>query len=189
MFDGLDAAQDAGFSRIKLNAVILEEPQSRRDHVIWWHSRSGVASISVLSKRCLWAWSVITTAPIITTSSDEIREDLGALHPGADRRKHRWPSRYFRVPGVETRIGFISPHQPQFLRRTCNRVRLTSGWSPSVVSGPGAQRGSASGGARQSRRRRRRSSVRSLHRWTSSRVDTISICEAPVIFAMNHTGG
>ena len=35
------------------------------------------------------------------------------------------PSRYFRIPGVDTRVGFISPHSHNFCD-TCNRVRLTS---------------------------------------------------------------
>jgi cyclic pyranopterin phosphate synthase len=34
------------------------------------------------------------------------------------------PSRYFRVPDSETRVGFISPHSHNF-RDSCNRVRLT----------------------------------------------------------------
>ncbi|MCW9078682.1 MAG: GTP 3',8-cyclase MoaA, partial [Gammaproteobacteria bacterium] len=59
-------------------------------------------------------------------SSDEIREDLSRhyqLLPTTETTGG--PSRYFRIPDVETRVGFISPHSHNFCEQ-CNRVRLTS---------------------------------------------------------------
>jgi cyclic pyranopterin phosphate synthase len=35
------------------------------------------------------------------------------------------PSKYFRVPGTATRVGFISPHSHNFCG-DCNRVRITA---------------------------------------------------------------
>ena len=35
------------------------------------------------------------------------------------------PARYWRIPGSESRIGFISPHSHNFCD-TCNRVRVTA---------------------------------------------------------------
>jgi cyclic pyranopterin phosphate synthase len=35
------------------------------------------------------------------------------------------PARYWRIPGTETRVGFISPHSHNFCD-TCNRVRVTA---------------------------------------------------------------
>jgi cyclic pyranopterin phosphate synthase len=35
------------------------------------------------------------------------------------------PARYWRIPGSESRIGFISPHSHNFCD-TCNRVRITA---------------------------------------------------------------
>ncbi len=35
------------------------------------------------------------------------------------------PSRYYRIPGLEARIGFISPHSHNFCDH-CNRVRVTA---------------------------------------------------------------
>lgn len=34
------------------------------------------------------------------------------------------PSRYFRMPDSDSRVGFISPHSHNFCS-TCNRVRVT----------------------------------------------------------------
>ena len=35
------------------------------------------------------------------------------------------PARYWRIPGSETRVGFISPHSHNFCD-SCNRVRITA---------------------------------------------------------------
>jgi len=35
------------------------------------------------------------------------------------------PSRYFRIPGLQTKVGFISPHSHNFCS-SCNRVRVTA---------------------------------------------------------------
>jgi cyclic pyranopterin phosphate synthase len=59
-------------------------------------------------------------------SSDEIRRDLGqrfSLIPTTETTGG--PSRYFRVAGTDTRVGFISPHSHNFCE-LCNRVRVTT---------------------------------------------------------------
>jgi cyclic pyranopterin phosphate synthase len=59
-------------------------------------------------------------------SSDQILADLAEdyrLVPTTESTGG--PSRYYRIPGVESRIGFISPHTHNFCEH-CNRVRLTS---------------------------------------------------------------
>ncbi|MCL2346107.1 MAG: hypothetical protein FWC58_09690, partial [Desulfobulbus sp.] len=35
------------------------------------------------------------------------------------------PARYWRIPGSDTRVGFISPHSHNFCD-SCNRVRITA---------------------------------------------------------------
>ena len=59
-------------------------------------------------------------------SSDSIRTDLErrfTLLPCTENTGG--PSRYFRVAGSETKVGFISPHSHNFCG-SCNRVRLTA---------------------------------------------------------------
>src|SRR5690606_30898948 len=60
-------------------------------------------------------------------SSDEIRDRLAghwSLLPVHVNQVTDGPSRYHRVAGSETRVGFISPHSHNFCG-DCNRVRLT----------------------------------------------------------------
>ncbi len=122
---GLDAAQAAGFSRIKLNAVILKN----RNHdeiaeLVGFAIERGI-DISFIEEMPLGLVGDHDRAECYY-SSDQIRDDLAAhytLVPTAESTGG--PSRYYRIPGVETRVGFISPHSHNFCD-SCNRVRLTS---------------------------------------------------------------
>ena len=58
-------------------------------------------------------------------SSDQVRGDIEArfaLNPTTESTGG--PSRYWRVAGTDTRVGFISPHSHNFCE-ACNRVRVT----------------------------------------------------------------
>ncbi len=122
---GLDAAQAAGFERVKLNAVILKN----RNHdevcdLVAFAVERGL-DISFIEEMPLGLVADHDRAESYY-SSDEIRQDLAErfeLVPTTETTGG--PSRYFRIPGVETRVGFISPHSHNFCDK-CNRVRLTS---------------------------------------------------------------
>jgi len=60
--------------------------------------------------------------------SDEIRQRIGArwnLLPEQMASAAAGPSRYYRVDGTQSRVGFISPHSHNFCA-DCNRVRVTA---------------------------------------------------------------
>jgi len=121
---GIDAALAAGFQRIKLNAVILKN----RNH-------SEVSKLVAFAVAKNIDISFIEEMPLGKVeshdrfeeyySSDSIRADLErqfSLLPTVENTGG--PSRYFRVAGTDTKVGFISPHSHNFCG-TCNRVRLT----------------------------------------------------------------
>ena len=59
-------------------------------------------------------------------SSDVILEDLGReLELLPTTEGSGGPSRYYRIVGASTRVGFISPHSHNFCG-SCNRVRLAA---------------------------------------------------------------
>ena len=59
-------------------------------------------------------------------SSDSIRRDLeGHFELIPTTESTGGPSKYFRIPGTATRVGFISPHSHNFCG-DCNRVRVTA---------------------------------------------------------------
>jgi cyclic pyranopterin phosphate synthase len=58
--------------------------------------------------------------------SDAIRADLERRYTLiATTDSTGGPSRYWRVAGTDSRVGFISPHSHNFCA-TCNRVRVTT---------------------------------------------------------------
>ena len=122
---GLDAAQAAGFERIKLNAVVLKNRNHDEVHDLVAFAIGRGLDISYIEEMPLGVVGDHDRAECYY-SSDEIREDLSRhyqLLPTTETTGG--PSRYFRIPDVKTRVGFISPHSHNFCEQ-CNRVRLTS---------------------------------------------------------------
>ncbi len=122
---GIEAARAAGFARIKLNAVILK---NRNDDEVPDLVRFAVErglDISFIEEMPLGVIDDHDRAEVYC-SSDEVRRLLTAhfeLLPTTENTGG--PSRYFRIPGTDTRVGFISPHSHNFCE-SCNRVRVTS---------------------------------------------------------------
>ena len=121
---GIDAAQQAGFERIKLNSVILKN----RNHdevtgLVRFASSRGM-DISFIEEMPLGVIGDHDRAEAYY-SSDQIRRDLEqsfTLIPTTESTGG--PSRYFKLAETGTRVGFISPHSHNFCG-DCNRVRLT----------------------------------------------------------------
>ena len=122
---GLDSAIAVNFDRIKLNAVILKN----RNHdevtdLVRFAIEKGI-DISFIEEMPLGIIGDHDRAEAYY-SSDQIREDLEKTFTlNATTESTGGPSRYYRIPGTQTRVGFISPHSHNFCD-TCNRVRLTS---------------------------------------------------------------
>lgn len=125
VFAGIDAALEAGFQRVKLNAVILKN----RNHdetmnlVQFAHQRG--MDITFIEEMPLGVIGEHNRSEVYY-SSDEILSDLREhmeLHEIPDNTGG--PARYFRRPGNVYRVGFISPHSHNFCS-TCNRVRVTA---------------------------------------------------------------
>jgi cyclic pyranopterin phosphate synthase len=122
---GIHTARTAGFQRIKLNAVILKH--RNHDEVIDL-ARFAIdhgLDISFIEEMPLGVIGDHDRAEAYY-SSEAIRADLKqvfTLTPTTE--KTGGPSRYYRIPGTDSRIGFISPHSHNFCD-TCNRVRVSA---------------------------------------------------------------
>jgi cyclic pyranopterin phosphate synthase len=121
---GIDAAQAAGFERLKINSVILKN----RNHdeiidLVQFAIERGI-DITFIEEMPLGLIGDHNRAELYY-SSDEVRRDLAErfeLMPTTENTGG--PSRYFRIAGSDTRVGFISPHSHNFCA-SCNRVRVT----------------------------------------------------------------
>ena len=124
---GIDAAVDAGFERVKLNAVILKGRNEDEvlDLVDFAHGRG--IDIAFIEEMPLGRIEEHDRA-LSLCSSEELRAIIGqrySMHSLGEPGGSDGPARYFGLPGSTTRVGFISPHSENFCH-LCNRVRVTA---------------------------------------------------------------
>ena len=123
VLEGLMAAKDAGFYPIKINMVALKGINDDE--------------FEDMVEFCLthgFTLRLIETMPMGSTGRDASRHylDLCTIKQSLARKFDLVPSvmpgggpaRYYRVKGVDLRIGFITPISQHFCE-TCNRVRLS----------------------------------------------------------------
>jgi cyclic pyranopterin phosphate synthase len=122
---GIDAAIAAEFRGVKLNSVVLKH----RNHdevtdLVRFAIGRGI-DISFIEEMPLGTIGDHDRAEAYY-SSDSIRRDLeGHFELIPSTESTGGPSKYFRIPGTATRVGFISPHSHNFCG-DCNRVRVTA---------------------------------------------------------------
>ncbi len=126
---GIEAAQAAGLTPVKINAVIVRGLND--DEVVTlarktvdegWHMRfielmpvgNGAVTVGDWRKRLVTA----------TEMRERIEAELGPLQP-ARMRVGGGPARYYRLPGAKGTVGFITPISERFCAH-CNRMRLTA---------------------------------------------------------------
>ncbi len=120
---GIEAAQSAGFKRTKLNAVMMRGTNDDEFVNLVQFAVDRELDLSFIEEMPLGEIHGRNTTYI---SSEEARALLGQhfeLIPSTE--SSGGPARYWRIPGSESRIGFISPHSHNFCD-TCNRVRITA---------------------------------------------------------------
>ncbi len=120
---GIEAARKAGLNPVKINMVVLRG--INEDEVI---------DFAMKTQTDGWNVRFIELMPMSETklsshfiSAAEIKQrlsPLGKLQP-CQMEKGNGPARYFRIPGANGTIGFISPITEHFCFG-CNRLRLTA---------------------------------------------------------------
>ncbi len=127
VFRGIDAARQAGFQRIKLNAVVLK---GINDDEVLNLTRFAIdkgLDISFIEEMPL---GEITSHERAKTAVENvsIREQLDAEFGLEESDFHdaaSGPSRYVKISNSQTKVGFISPMSNNFCA-SCNRVRVTA---------------------------------------------------------------
>ena len=122
---GVDAAIEAGFDGIKLNAVILKG--RNEDEVVDLVNFVRQRQIDIAFIEEMPLGLVDHDRELSFCSSDDLREAISktyALTPLGDPQGSAGPARYYSMADSSSRIGFISPHSNNFCH-LCNRVRVT----------------------------------------------------------------
>ena len=120
---GIEAAREAGFRRTKLNAVMMRGTNDDEFVDLVRFAVDNELDISFIEEMPL---GEIQGRANTYISSQETRGMLSRhfeLIPSTE--DSGGPARYWRIPGSESRVGFISPHSHNFCD-TCNRVRITA---------------------------------------------------------------
>ncbi|RKR06036.1 cyclic pyranopterin monophosphate synthase subunit MoaA [Kushneria sinocarnis] len=125
VMDGIRAAREAGFERIKLNTVVLKgRNEDEVLDLVDFARREGV-DISFIEEMPLGDVSDHGRDETFF-SSDDVRGRIEQRYPLLPSTEDSLgPSRYYRMADSDSRIGFISPHTHNFCD-SCNRVRVTA---------------------------------------------------------------
>lgn len=125
VLDGIEAARDAGFKRIKLNVVVMKGRNADEIPALVDYALARDLDITFIEEMPLG--NVGRSRGESFCSSDEVREVISQRYQLLDSTESTGgPARYVRVEGYpESRIGFISPHSHNFCA-SCNRVRMTA---------------------------------------------------------------
>lgn len=127
VLDGIQAAKEAGFERIKLNAVILKGINDDEVLPLAEFAVSNGLDISYIEEMPLGEiGSHIRSETAVANISikDLLNRELG-LDSYVNNDRASGPSKYMIVKGTTSRVGFISPMTDNFCA-SCNRVRVTA---------------------------------------------------------------
>jgi cyclic pyranopterin phosphate synthase len=121
---GIDAANAAGFERIRLNSVVMKG--YNEDEVLDLASYAVEREIDISFIEEMPLGEASDHAREETTCSNTwVREKIAEKYQLVDSaEKTAGPSRYTKIANHKTRIGFISPVTHNFCE-DCNRVRVT----------------------------------------------------------------
>ena len=124
---GIDSAIDAGFSRIRLNAVILKgRNEDEVLDLVNFALQRGI-DIAFIEEMPLGRIDEHDRA-LSFLSSEALRQIINRQHTleaASEQRDAGGPARYYKTGSSPSRIGFISPHSHNFCH-LCNRVRVTA---------------------------------------------------------------
>ncbi len=135
--DGIDAALEAGFNPVKINAVAVRSLD--QDYLAF--ARLSVdrplhvrfieympVGESSGSHGCGWGKDDVVPSEELLETINERARAAGLpqlVSAGLDKPLGWGPARYFEFPGAQGTVGFISPLSNHFCSQ-CNRLRLTA---------------------------------------------------------------
>jgi len=127
VLDGIQAAREANFDRVKLNAVVLKGVNDDEVIRLTDYAVKNGLDISFIEEMPLGeigSHERVDTAMANVSIKQKIDDAFG-LESFNFNDKTAGPSRYMKVANTDTRVGFISPMTDNFCS-SCNRVRVTA---------------------------------------------------------------
>lgn len=124
---GIDAACNAGFDKIKLNAVVLKGTNDDEVVDLVQFAVDKGLDISFIEEMPLGEIDghIRSETAIESRSIREQIEDRFGLEASDNHDRAGGPSKYMKIANSSSRVGFISPMSDNFCA-SCNRVRVTA---------------------------------------------------------------
>ncbi len=126
VMSGIRTAQSCGLDPIKVNVVVVRgcnddelEDLARLSLLEGWHIRF----IELMSVGQASTWGRERFVPV-AEMKQRLEAEFGYLEQ-ADSPSGNGPAEYYRLPGADATVGFISPVSHRFCHH-CNRLRLTA---------------------------------------------------------------
>ena len=135
--DGIDAALEAGFNPVKINAVAVRslhqdylkfaELSIDRPLHVRFIEHMPIGDVSEVDGISWGKDGVISCEEVFNIINEGARaQGLGELVPAGEDKPIGWgPAEYYHFPGAAGTVGFISPLSRHFCSK-CNRLRLTA---------------------------------------------------------------
>jgi cyclic pyranopterin phosphate synthase len=121
---GIDAANRAGLTPVKINMVVMQGQND--DEVVDFAHKTITDGWNVRYIECMpFSASEASVNGLVPSREIKKRLDVLGHMERCGTTKGNGPARYFRFPGAEGTIGFISPMTEHFCS-SCNRLRLTA---------------------------------------------------------------
>lgn len=124
---GIQVARKAGFAKIKLNAVVLKGTNDDEVIELTQYAVDNGLDISFIEEMPLGeidGHSRVDTAIDNRSIKEQLSEYFQLEHSDFND-KASGPSRYSKIAGSDSKVGFISPMSDNFCG-SCNRVRVTA---------------------------------------------------------------
>jgi len=120
---GIAAAKQAGFENIKLNTVLMRGINDDEALSLLEFAIAQQLDIAYIEEMPLG--EVNHQRDTTYVSNDATLKLLQQHHTLVSSAETTGgPAKYWRIPGTQTRVGFISPHSHNFCE-SCNRVRIS----------------------------------------------------------------
>ena len=120
---GIEAAKQAGFDNIKLNTVLMRGVNDDEALPLLEFAIAQGIDISYIEEMPLGEVDHTRESTYVSNEATLRRLQTRYQLIGSTETTGG-PARYWRIPGTQTRVGFISPHSHNFCE-SCNRVRIT----------------------------------------------------------------
>jgi cyclic pyranopterin phosphate synthase len=127
VLDGIDAAIEAGFERVKLNAVLVRGQSEEQLLPLVEFAAAKGALLRFIELMPVSTTDVLHERRFL--SAAEAKRGLaaalgGPLAPRPDVRTNG-PASYYQLPGADQLVGFIGAMSDLHFCETCNKLRLT----------------------------------------------------------------